>query len=611
MHPHIAHLLSCVQLEEKAQTERYRLDEAHSLRQLKAEGLALHPISIRQKTFGYADYPEVSFSIPYPAEVQQFKDGAAIELFFQGEESIKAMLLNFDGRSGSIRLYAPDFPDWLEDRGVGIKLAPDTRSSQIMKTVLGGIENNAALLAAFEQLHQNNSSNTQSELSDIGAIDFVNKNLIASQQQAVQAVVHNPLLCIIHGPPGTGKTTTLVEAVLQLISRGKRVLITAPANAAVDHFCKALLKYSINLFRVGNTGKVDEAIYNCTAEGRLKNSTAQKEIKQLKIRAEEFRRMALKYKRQFGKAEREQRNLLLKEVKEIRGQIKKLQQYHEEKLWSTAQVVAGTPIGIYDACSTSKQHFDCLLIDEAGQCLEPLAWCAFSFADKWVLAGDPYQLPPTVLSMEAQARGFHHSILEQAIKHAPHLHLLNIQYRMNGPIAGFSNRYFYNNQLLPGPGLQNKEAQLLFIDTAGSGFEETTGPDGCSLQNDGELKILKKIIDAGNYPLQQSAFISPYAGQVALAREWLPMELRCSTIDSFQGQECHHVFISLVRSNADGIIGFLKDYRRMNVALTRAKDSLVIIGDSACLGADPFYQSFFEYAGEQGTYQSVWEYEWD
>ena len=179
-----------------------------------------------------------------------------------------------------------------------------------------------------------------------------------------------------HGPPGTGKTTTLIEAIIQLIKKREKVLVSAPSNTAVDNIAKGLITQAVKVLRVGNTSKVDETIFPHTAEGRLANSKLQKEIKQLKIRAEEFRKMALKYKRSFGKAEREQRNLLFKEVKNTRTEIKKLQSYYEEKLYSEADVILGTPIGLYDA-KINNIKFQTLVIDEAGQCIEPLACLQF------------------------------------------------------------------------------------------------------------------------------------------------------------------------------------------------------------------------------------------
>lgn len=608
MHPHIQTLLQCINLEEKEQVQRYSLDQQHTLRQLKAEGLALHPVIVTRKSFGYADYPEISFKLNFPPEANLFKDGAAIECFIAGEEPVKGVLMNLDGKTGEFRLFAPDFPDWIEDDGVGIKLAPDTRTTSIMKKVLNELENNKPLFKLFEALHDDATKATAKPAIKNSSLRFRNQQLNESQQQAVAAITQNEQITIVHGPPGTGKTTTLIEAILQLIKAGEKVLVSAPSNTAVDNIAKGLILQGVKLLRVGNASKVDEIVFSHTPEGKLATSKQQKEIKQLKIRAEEFRKMALKYKRSFGKAEREQRNLLFKEVKNIRVEIKKLQAYNEEKLFEEAEVIAGTPIGLYDA-GIDHLRFQTLVIDEAGQCIEPLAWCIFPLAQKVVLAGDHWQLPPTVLSHEAARLGFNRSVLETAIEKVSTIFLLNTQYRMREAIAGFSSNYFYNSLLLTAAHLNNTGVHLTFIDTAGSGYNEVHGPDGTSLQNEGELRIIQKLFETESLNPSATAFISPYSGQVAAAKEVLSKPLRISTIDSFQGQEKENIIVSLVRSNDDGNIGFLKDYRRMNVAITRAKEQLFVIGDSATIGADAFYNAFLTYIEQHGTYRTVWEFE--
>jgi len=359
--------------------------------------------------------------------------------------------------------------------------------------------------------------------------------------------------------------------------------------------------------RVGNTGKIEASVFPYTVEGQLQNSRQIKEIKALKKRAEEFRKMALKYKRSFGKAEREQRNLLFKEVKNIRTEIKKLQAYNEEKLYREADVIAGTPVGLIDA-KMNRHTFHHLVIDEAGQCIEPLAWLVFPLAEKIVLAGDHLQLPPTVISMQAAHLGLQYSVLEAAMSYWPNIYLLNMQYRMRHAIAGFSSAYFYEGLLLSPDILSNTGTHISFIDTAGTGYAEARGRDGNSLLNEGELALAQKLLETEALNIAHTAFISPYNGQVEAARSLLPAAMRISTIDSYQGQEKEIVILSLVRSNDEAEIGFLKDYRRMNVAITRAKEQLFVIGDSSTLGNDKFYRAFLTYLEKHGSYRTAWEF---
>lgn len=180
---------------------------------------------------------------------------------------------------------------------------------------------------------------------------------------------------------------------------------------------------------------------------------------------------------------------------------------------------------------------------------------------------------------------------------------------MREAIAGFSGNYFYNGLLQTAEHLANTGIHISFIDTAGSGYNEMQGSNGMSLQNEGELRIAQKLISMEPLDPFNTAFISPYSGQVAAAKELLPIEMRISTIDSFQGQEQEVIILSLVRSNDEADIGFLKDYRRMNVALTRAKEQLFVIGDSATIGGDAFYYSFLTYIEKRDAFRIVWELE--
>ncbi|MCJ8288747.1 MAG: AAA family ATPase [Crocinitomicaceae bacterium] len=605
LHPHQKNLLNCISLDMREQEERYGAKGSEGIKQLKALGVMLHPINVIRKSFGYADYPEVLFKLPYATDTSAFRDSSAIECTIDGEESVKGILLSLDGQKGMVRLYSPDFPDWIEDRGVGLKLAPDHFTSECMKTAVKEVSERPEISQLFQQIHGNTGFGSLPDAPF--QLDIKNDQLNDSQRAAVNGMLVSDGLTILHGPPGTGKTTTLIEGILQLIKVGKRILVTAPSNAAVDNVAKGLLNYGVNILRVGNTSKVDAIIFPHTLEGRMKDSKDQKEIKKLKIRSVELRKMSYQYKRHFGKAEREQRKALMLEVKRIRKEIRDIREYSAEKCFENSDVVLGTPIGIHNAVKKNSE-FDIVIMDEAGQAIEPLAWVVFPFASNWVLAGDPFQLPPTVLSKQAAQKGFDISILEKCFKQCKNIHFLDTQYRMRESIAEFSNTYFYDGKLKTPPAQADNASHVLFYDTAGTGFEERAGEDGRSLTNEGELDIIQKIIAANDWNMEEIGFISPYAGQVQLAKSVFPKTLKVSTVDSFQGQEMKIIIVSLVRSNADGNIGFLKDYRRMNVALTRAKEQLIVIGDSSTIGLDKFYDKFLKYTETIEGYQSAWEF---
>ena len=608
-HPHLQKLLKCISLEEKAEASKYSLHQNVPLKVLKAEGIVIHPIKVTRKAYGFAEYPEFSFIIQYPTDTHNFRDGSAIELFVDGEESVKGILLSMVGNKGDVRLYASAFPDWIEEGGVGLKLSPDHRTNEVLKETLNQIDEKPNLLALFNKLHSDQLWLNKTKLSDEGLV-FKNSTLNESQQVAIRAICQNENLVVVHGPPGTGKTTTLIEAIQQLILKGDKIIVSAPTNTAVDNIAKGLIRQQVNVLRVGNVTKIDEGIYPFTTEGKLQNSKQLKEIKKLKIRAEELRKMANQYKRNFGKEERVQRDLLYKEVKLIRKQIRDERNHFEYQLYKEANVVLGTPIGLNDFISKEHQ-FDTLIIDEAGQCLEPQAWVLFAHADKLVLAGDHLQLPPLVFSDEALALNYDQSILEIGFNQSENIYFLDTQYRMRSSIAAFSSEYFYKGELKTPEALKDIAKHITFIDTAGTDFEEVKGDDGRSLANHGELDFARKFIEREQLVHSKTAFISPYSSQVEYARNSLPKDMVKSTIDSFQGQEKENIIISLVRSNPEGMIGFLSDYRRMNVALTRAKERLFIIGDSSTIGNDPFYSKLLAYVERIEGYSSVWEFDFE
>ncbi len=295
------------------------------------------------------------------------------------------------------------------------------------------------------------------------------------------------------------------------------------------------------------------------------------------------------------------------------------------QILDSSQAITATFVGSSHGLLENRK-FRTVVIDEAAQALEPASWIPITRASRVIFAGDPFQLPPTVKSIKAQKQGLDVTLIEKLLKRLPEVKLLRVQYRMNETIMGFSNRRFYKDALQADESVRHHrlpidaDVPVQFIDTAGCGFEEKVQEKYQSRHNPEEFLILREHL----YQLQAAfngatlpsiALISPYREQVLHMQRAVEedpdlstLSLTINTIDGFQGQERDVVYISLVRSNGKGEIGFLKDYRRMNVAMTRARKKLVVVGDSATIGNDDFYNAFLEYCEKEGMYQTAWEY---
>lgn len=286
----------------------------------------------------------------------------------------------------------------------------------------------------------------------------------------------------------------------------------------------------------------------------------------------------------------------------MRKEIRRTLADEQQRLITDIPVIAGTPVGLFNGLP--KEHCAAVVIlDEAGQCPEPLTWLAASFGKRLVLCGDPQQLPPTVFSPEARQLGLGVSLLERLMAERPAI-VLREQYRMTTPIAGAINGYFYNDALIT----IRKEAGLLeFIDMAGYGEGESTDDYSGSTFHTDEAHVVEKVVRNAGLSPANTVILSPYNAQLGILQTLLP-EFRISTIDAIQGQEADTVIISLTRSNTEQRIGFLKDYRRTNVAITRARFNCVLVGDSATLGSDPFYNHLITHIEQNGGYRSAWEF---
>ncbi|WP_346321093.1 AAA domain-containing protein [Chitinophaga sp. YIM B06452] len=630
---YFARLQELLKTEKEEDRKNYRqLTETSPVAVRRANGLTWYPIAIRGSEMSRGDYLTVELERTTHQEiVHQLRFGAAAMLFSNHnpkEDHVEGVISWQSGNRLKLTLRTDELPDWADDGKLGIDLLFDDNSYDEMQNAL----KQAAALA--EKPNEGRLvrilTGSQAPSFHTDAPPFQHPRLNASQQEAVQKILSANDVAIVHGPPGTGKTTTLVQAIKTLAAQQPgQILVVAPSNTAVDLLSEKLSEEGLNVLRVGNPARVSDRLTALTLDSRIADHPSIKEIKRLKKQANEFRDMAHKYKRNFGKAEREQRKALFAEARNIMKSVENTEQYIIDDVISKAQVVAATLVGASHYTVRNRQYHT-VVIDEAGQALEPACWIPILKGQKAVLAGDHCQLSPTIKSDEAARKGLSTTLLEKCAALYPEaVVMLEEQYRMHETIMGYSSSIFYKDKLrahasVAGHLLHPGEAPLAFVDTAGCGFDEKT--EGTSTSNPEEAAFLFKHLTqlvsvlhphfkAESFP--SIAVISPYKEQIYLLKEQLEHspalkaygdKISVNTIDSFQGQERDIVYISMTRSNTESKIGFLADVRRMNVAMTRARKKLVVIGDSATLSQLPFYADFIAYAEARDAYRSAWEY---
>lgn len=445
------------------------------------------------------------------------------------------------------------------------------------------------------------------------------------QRAAVRKGLEAEHWAIIHGPPGTGKTTTVVELIRLAATRGDKMLACAPSNMGVDNLVERLAARGLNVVRLGHPARVMESLRMHTLDYQLERHPDLRVAERLLKDADKLYRQASRYTR--ARPQRGERAAQRAEARRLSAEARELERRVESHLIDRADVVCATLTGLDDQLLGDRE-FDLAVIDEAAQATEPQCWIPLARAKRLVLAGDHCQLPPTIVSTEAAREGLAMSLMERLMpKAGVAATMLTVQYRMHESIMGFSSRQFYEGRLTAGPDVGARRlaelpdvkdaavVQLPFelIDTAGAGYDESLEPDGESRLNEGEAQLTARKVRelaAAGVPGRDMAVIAPYAAQVRRLRELLADEivgLEIDSVDGFQGREKEAVIVTLVRSNAEQEIGFLGDVRRMNVALTRARRKLLVIGDGATLAGHPFYKALFDYAEAVGGYRSVWE----
>lgn len=634
---HLEHLQTLLQLEKEADLETFKkMIQSLPLQERQAKGFSWYPVQVIKKGYTYGNRAFVIVEREKQKdEPHHFRPGKVVNLFTQQaavQRPERTGVIHYvDKNKMKIILNTQDLPDWINLGLIGVDLLFDettylemNKALQLVKDAKKGrLSELRSILCGTQEARFAPMGTSKDADLEVGDTRIAGLN--DAQNTAVNNILSAQDLSVIHGPPGTGKTTTLVQAIRVLSEREGTILVVAPSNTAVDLLTERIAEQGVTVTRIGNISRVDENVIRHTMELKLAEHPDSKNVKKIKIQAVEARRKARKYKRNFGHEERQERQRLFKEARELNAWANQLEERMISQILDGSQVITATLVGAAHSL-LEKRSFRTVIIDEAAQALEPATWIPILKASRVILTGDPFQLPPTVKSNEAQRKGFDKTMIERLLPITQQACLLNIQYRMNEQIMGFSNAQFYNNKLKAaelvrqhGLAVRHHKA-VLFIDTAGCGFEEKMEEKYMSRYNPEEFLILREHLIAlkdsyGDEAFPSTAIISPYREQVLHIQQECESEaelnelpLTINTIDGFQGQERDLVYISLVRSNEKGDIGFLKDYRRMNVAMTRARKQLVVIGDSATIGNDSFYQSFLDYCEKNGTYQTAWEY---
>lgn len=594
---------------------------------LKETGKCWFPVMIKRTDYNKAEY--LVIEIERPGDQNQghlFNTGKKVRVFSKTAEDqyVDGTISKSGQQNISVSTYLDDEPDWLSDGKIGVFLLHDDFTYREAANALRELEKadskagKKETVQLLELLYGDNVVETHAAFDRLRPTSIPSLNEI--QNQAVGEILAAERIFVLHGPPGTGKSTTLAQAIKATLETEKQVLYCAPSNTAVDVMTEKLMEMGVHVLRIGNPVKISPSTIHASLEYQFLHHEQFKVMKELRKKSAELHQMAGKYKRVFGKEEREHRQLMYTEAKKMSREVYEMEEQIERYLVDNAQVICCTPAMSNNGLLESR-NFPVLFFDEATQATEPVFWIPALKAKKVVMAGDHLQLGPTVKSDEAKKAGLENSVFETAIKRGINSIMLEEQYRMHEHIMQFSGEKFYHNALRANAKVAQRTLEsktsfdqpFVFIDTAGSGYAEEQDGQSLSTRNPEEAQFVVSFLNLleDNVGKHHSVgIITPYSAQVNVFKTLVDPErgVQINTVDGFQGQEKDIIIISCVRSNMEGQIGFLQDTRRMNVALTRARKKLVVVGDSATLGAHPFYQDLLNYAEKVNGYTTIWEF---
>ena len=608
-----------LQMEYAAEKDAFRkqTEEMGLMRKVK-RGDAWYPLKMGKSYYNSLNQLVVEVFRQGDDEIEHnFEFGRPV-CFFSTNGADKVKYFNFTGTVSYVDgdrmvVAVPDNGQLIDVQGadnVGIQLFFDETSYKMMFEALDRVMRAKGRLGYLRDLFY---SHQQAESFSFAPMHFTYLN--RTQEDAVNKVLLAKDVAIVHGPPGTGKTTTLVEAIYETLRRENQVLVCAQSNMAVDWISEKLVDRGINVLRIGNPTRVNDKMLSFTYERRFE---AHPDYELLWAIRKAIRDLRAHRKRGDDKYHQK--------LERLKERATELEIRINAQLFGEARVIASTLVGSANRL-LEGQKFGTLFIDEAAQALEAACWIPIRRVSRVILAGDHCQLPPTVKSFAAMKAGLGKTLMERIVDNHPEtVTLLKMQYRMNEEIMRFSSDWFYGNQVESAPEVKYRsildlDIPMTWVDTSefrgertpltsfteqfvGESFGRINKAEAeltllvleQYFQKIGKQRILDERLDVG--------FISPYRAQVQYLRRLFKKKeffkpyrslISVNTVDGFQGQERDIILISLVRANDEGQIGFLRDLRRMNVAITRARMKLIILGDASTMTRHPFYKRLYDY----------------
>jgi superfamily I DNA and/or RNA helicase len=604
-----------LQLEYTAEKEAFKKQtETTGLRRKVKRGDAWYPLTVGRSYYNSLNQKIVEVTRTADTDIEHnFEFGRPV-CFFRIENNENGMSIHYVSFTGTVSfadgdrmaVIVPDGVDVISSlagENVGVQLYFDETTYQLMfdalNRVINAKGNRLAYLRDLFYSHQ--------RVATFGFDPVALPWLNSTQEKAVNEVLRAKDVIVVHGPPGTGKTTTLVEAIFETLKRENQVLVCAQSNMAVDWISEKLVDRGVSVLRIGNPKKVTDRMLSFTYERKFESHPDYPQLWSIRRAIRDLR----SHKKGRGENVHQKLERLKDRATEIEIRI-------NAQLFDEARAIVTTLAGSANRL-LEGQKYGTLFIDEAAQALEAACWIPIRRVSRVVFAGDHCQLPPTVKSVEAMRGGLGKTLMERIVENKPEVvSLLRVQYRMNEQIMRFSSDWFYDGKVESAPQVQGRgildfDTPMMWIDTSDEDSHEQYVGETFGRINKVEADItldnlLAYLLKIGKQRINDEhidvGVISPYRAQVQYlrhqvkAREGLkPFRnvITVNTVDGFQGQERDIIVISLVRSNDEGQIGFLSDLRRMNVAITRARMKLIIVGNAQTMIKHPFYKKLYEY----------------